>query len=321
MNQGENAPPLHPRCRCTIVATFDTPKSRSKPVGERSARETGDRRERAPADMTYRDWKAIYIDKSKTLAEWRSAKDAKYGGSGLNSDPSQGKIQSRRLSTNAPISRTNKMISASNEHAVVQDNGLRNGYMINFNLMNIKAYHDRFENLTKSKAVNEELYRQAIKILGRRSGTEYEDLVIINARTGKFILENTSAAGMRKFQCSLSQAQFDELEARGEKFEALHNHPNNSFPSLADIKILFKRKLQRGSTVVCHNGTVYRMEKLKDFEAIEEIASNVLKETAEDLLGCPADMIETRASKKIISLLERAKALKFKEVPSREKRK
>ena len=85
MNQGENAPPLHPRCRCTIVATFDTPKSRSKPVGERSARETGDKRERAPADMTYRDWKAVYIDKSKTLAEWRSAKDAKYGGSGLNS--------------------------------------------------------------------------------------------------------------------------------------------------------------------------------------------------------------------------------------------
>ena len=62
MNQGENAPPLHPRCRCTIVATFDTPKSRSKPTGERSARETGDRRERAPADMTYRDWKAVYID-------------------------------------------------------------------------------------------------------------------------------------------------------------------------------------------------------------------------------------------------------------------
>ena len=78
MNQGENAPPLHPRCRCTIVATFDTPKSRSKPVGERSARETGDKRDRAPADMTYRDWKAIYIDKSKTFADWRSAKDAKY---------------------------------------------------------------------------------------------------------------------------------------------------------------------------------------------------------------------------------------------------
>ena len=74
----------------TIVATFDTPKSRSKPTGERSARETGDNRERAPADMTYRDWKAVYIDKSKTLAEWRSAKDAKYRADSLTSTAQQG---------------------------------------------------------------------------------------------------------------------------------------------------------------------------------------------------------------------------------------
>ena len=61
MNQGENAPPLHPRCRCTIVATFDTPTSKGKKSGERFAREVS--RERAPADMTYKEWKAVYIDK------------------------------------------------------------------------------------------------------------------------------------------------------------------------------------------------------------------------------------------------------------------
>ena len=37
MNQGENAPPLHPRCRCTIVATFDSPGKRGKTSGERAA--------------------------------------------------------------------------------------------------------------------------------------------------------------------------------------------------------------------------------------------------------------------------------------------
>ena len=76
MNQGENAPPLHPRCRCTIVATFDTPKGKSRKTGERAAREVP--RERVPSDMTYRDWKAIYIDKSKTFESWRAETEAQY---------------------------------------------------------------------------------------------------------------------------------------------------------------------------------------------------------------------------------------------------
>ena len=106
MNQGENAPPLHPRCRCTIVATFDTPKSKSRTSQERAARdfgnspkgktlefetvkssrpnatietpfgkvnvgnvkgkivdsEAGGHYKRVPADMTYKEWKAVYID-------------------------------------------------------------------------------------------------------------------------------------------------------------------------------------------------------------------------------------------------------------------
>ena len=49
MNRGENAPPLHPRCRCTIVAYLD------KPTGERFARQV--KRERVPADVTYKEWR------------------------------------------------------------------------------------------------------------------------------------------------------------------------------------------------------------------------------------------------------------------------
>ena len=47
MNQGENAPPLHARCRCTIVAYLDVAK------GERVAG-----RERLPENVTYRQWQA-----------------------------------------------------------------------------------------------------------------------------------------------------------------------------------------------------------------------------------------------------------------------
>ena len=98
-------------------------------------------------------------------------------------------------------------IPNSNERAIVPDNGLRNGYTVDFKLLNSKTYHNRFEKLTPHKAVNEALYKQATKILGSRSGSEYEELVILDARTGAVLAHNTDAVGARAFQCGLSQAQ------------------------------------------------------------------------------------------------------------------
>ena len=201
-----------------------------------------------------------------------------------------------------------------NEAAVVKDNSERNDYTINFKLMNSKGYHDRFEGLTEHKAVNEALYKEAAKILSHRSGTEYEDLTVLDARTGKVLAENKSAAGMRTFQCSLTQAQADSLEKQGKPFELLHNHPNSSYPSTADIISLFTKKLATGSTVACHNGTLYHITKLKPFDEIKEMVNRVKHEAAEQLAGYPEHMIELNASKEIMKLLIRKGAIKFKEL-------
>ncbi len=49
MNQGENAPPLHPRCRCTIIASF----------GEKmSGTRISEGRRKIPAEMSYKEWRA-----------------------------------------------------------------------------------------------------------------------------------------------------------------------------------------------------------------------------------------------------------------------
>ncbi len=74
--------------KITIVATFDTPTSKGRKTGERFARETN--RERAPADMNYREWKAVYIDKSKPFDAWRAEKDAQYKADSLTSTASRG---------------------------------------------------------------------------------------------------------------------------------------------------------------------------------------------------------------------------------------
>ena len=72
MNQGENAPPMHARCRCTIVAYLE-----GSDKGQRATRDDDGKYQRIPADMSYRDWKAVYIDKTKTLETWRAEFDAR----------------------------------------------------------------------------------------------------------------------------------------------------------------------------------------------------------------------------------------------------
>lgn len=51
MNQGENAPPLHARCRCTIVAFFDSER-------KRIAKDSHNKRVILPEDITYSQWRA-----------------------------------------------------------------------------------------------------------------------------------------------------------------------------------------------------------------------------------------------------------------------
>lgn len=71
---GTNVPPLHPRCRSTIAGTLDkktTSGSRTVKMAKANKNEPT-RYEKVPRNMDYDNWKAIYIDKSKTFSEWRS---------------------------------------------------------------------------------------------------------------------------------------------------------------------------------------------------------------------------------------------------------
>lgn len=70
---GTNVPPLHPRCRSTIAGTLDkkaTSGSRTVKMAKTNKNEPT-RYEKVPRNMDYDNWKAIYVDKSKSFTEWR----------------------------------------------------------------------------------------------------------------------------------------------------------------------------------------------------------------------------------------------------------
>ena len=68
---GVTAPPLHCWCRsCTV------PYMKEIPEGLRAARDEKGKTVTIP-DMSYADWKAIYVDQTKTLEEWAASRKPK----------------------------------------------------------------------------------------------------------------------------------------------------------------------------------------------------------------------------------------------------
>ncbi len=67
---GSNVPPLHPRCRSTIIASLDNDDSGKRPKGTRIARDSEGRNIRVPRDMRYEDWKRVHIDRTMNNREF-----------------------------------------------------------------------------------------------------------------------------------------------------------------------------------------------------------------------------------------------------------
>lgn len=65
---GDNLPPLHPHCRSTIIGSFGEGKGGNK--GTRAARVGKGKTFYVPQQMKYEDYKAVYVDRSKSFASW-----------------------------------------------------------------------------------------------------------------------------------------------------------------------------------------------------------------------------------------------------------
>ncbi len=203
------------------------------------------------------------------------------------------------------------VMDGEKELAHIKDDGVRDLGHVNLELVNTKKYHDKFEGLGKNKVVSESIYKEAMEILEARNNTFYEEIVAIDARTGKRLVKNTSAVNMCEHSCGFSTAEEEKLNSRKIPFEVLHNHPNSSYPSRDDLKKLFDREWQSGSTIICHDGTVYRIEKLKSLDDIDGLIQDVYTKVKERFAGSPDYLIEEKASMRIIDTLMKSEHIAF----------
>lgn len=144
---------------------------------------------------------------------------------------------------------------------------------------------------------------ESAKILAHRSGTEYEDITFLDARTGAMIVTNITASGKNKFKSGLTREEKDFLDSKNVDFEILHNHPGSSQPSRADIIGLFQRSRAKASTVVGHDGKIYRMEKLKPYPKIVDVSNFMYNKSGHEYSFEPENLVENHATEELIKFL------------------
>ena len=154
-----------------------------------------------------------------------------------------------------------------------------NAYSVDRKLVNSKEYHDKFESLTSHKSTNESVYQESMKMLEHRDGTELEDIVVFDARTGNIVIKNTLSA--RAGQTGLTYEQYEIYKKSNEKKVLLHNHTNGGRLSFTDLKTLFVNDDIEASIAVGHNGIVHIVsnpDRTIEIEKLYESLYNKYKE-------------------------------------------
>ena len=150
-----------------------------------------------------------------------------------------------------------------------------NDFSVASSLVNTKKYHDKFEGLTSHKQANESLYQHSMKMLEHRDGTDREDMILLDSRTGKLITQNTTSE--KSGRTGLTDEQYADYLKYNGSVTIIHNHPNSSRVSFTDIKTMFSNDKIDTIVAVGHDGSVYKVYNPNrdfDIEKFEELVYN-----------------------------------------------
>lgn len=217
--EGENFPPIHPRCRCvTIMADVN--------LSTRIARDplTGENY-KVDGSMTFNEWKKGLSDEQKNALKY------------VANSEKRGIIKARSGS-----------VALENQRY-----GRNKVTLVNKTYIESGEYKRKFDNISENKAVNKTLYDCAKAALKHRSGTKFEDMYWIDGNTGEIIasaLNEKETSGVAKSKCR------NKVLARYGNIYAIHSHPASMPPSATDFNCFFEQGYSK-AFVACHDGTLY----------------------------------------------------------------
>ena len=217
--EGENFPPIHPRCRCvTIMADVN--------LSTRIARDplTGENY-KVDGSMTFNEWKKGLSDEQKNALKY------------VANAEKRGIIKARSGS-----------VALENQRY-----GRNKVTLVNKTYIESGEYKRKFDNISENKAVNKTLYDCAKAALKHRSGTKFEDMYWIDGNTGEII---ASALNEKETSGVVKSKRRNKVLARYGNIYAIHSHPASMPPSATDFNCFFEQGYSK-AFVACHDGTLY----------------------------------------------------------------
>ena len=217
--EGENFPPIHPRCRCvTIMADVNltTRIARDPLTGENY---------KVDGSMKFDEWKKGLSDEQKNALKY------------VANSEKRGIIKARSGS-----------VALENQRY-----GRNKVTLVNKTYIESGEYKRKFDNISENKAVNKTLYDCAKAALKHRSGTKFEDMYWIDGNTGEII---ASALNEKETSGVAKSKRRNKVLARYGNIYAIHSHTASMPPSATDFNCFFEQGYSK-AFVACHDGTLY----------------------------------------------------------------
>ena len=249
--EGENFPPIHPRCRCvTVMADVN--------LSSRIARDplTGENY-KVDGNMTFNEWKSGLTDEQRNALKY------------VANAEKRGIIKARSGS-----------VALENQRY-----GRNKVTLVNKTYIESGEYKRKFDNISENKAVNKTLYDCAKAALKHRSGTKFEDMYWIDGNTGEII---ASALNEKETSGVAKSKRRNKVLARYGNIYAIHSHPASMPPSATDFNCFFEQGYSK-AFVACHDGTLYSYTSEQEVSIelynlyVSKFASNGYSEKEEQL--------------------------------------
>lgn len=120
-------------------------------------------------------------------------------------------------------------------------------------VLNSPTLKRKVDKIGEKKKITRLIYQGIKDMLKHRSGTEFEDLLFINSETGESQLRRDYDV-IRTVQPNKKMIKM--VTNHPYQIIGIHNHPNSSPPSVADLMVAYTRKYKYG-IVAGHNGAIF----------------------------------------------------------------
>lgn len=131
---------------------------------------------------------------------------------------------------------------------------------VNAEYISSKEYKEKFSNLPYNESVKNSIYEQSKAILTHRNGTYYEDICLIDAKTGE--IKAKSYNNKTQNEVVYSNKALEIVNNNKGDLISIHNHGTNNPPTGSDVVSASRKQYQMG-IVVCHDGSVYTYRPAK----------------------------------------------------------